>query len=430
MRLITSALNISASAHGDHGSSSTREGQTARRGTSVLQHEILDSLHDDNQDGDHSGGWKMFLLSGVLLFTFVAIQANENVVKTASKVKVPGEKSLQFGYDPGSVVVAVTFISGILANFVAFLHRGVEGLKNCWDWRFMVRMAPGSMLFTVGQILKFVALKYLATDIMVLMDQGQLVLLAIFSRIFLGRHYSLAQWCLLANIMFLMMLYMRLRTEESMGESKGLLVGASVMFVCILVSVAGSLFMEYLLKGGGDEKVRSYWEQKALMAVPDFTVSVIWMVAVSPFIPGIGNPDKSVANFFAGWTSVTWLVAFMMMVKLWLSGLIAKVLDSVIRQLGSSMGVLMIYVEELILPPPFGHPDSKFKFDTFVGLIGVLMTMGAFSLDAGQQKMHQKIEANYEKKIEHTTQLVEQLIEAKESGAKEDASDSVKPLSD
>jgi drug/metabolite transporter (DMT)-like permease len=325
-------------------------------------------------------------------------------------------------YDPGAMILLINVLSNIIAQVFSVATGGLKGWKQCWDFRFMLKILPGSCLFTVGQILKFQALRFLPTDLMVLLDQSQLVLLAICSKLFLGRKYTPPQWILLMNVMVLMTVYFRLRQagqKKGGSDDKGagdMMIGFCIMMGCVLVSVAGGLMMEFLLKG--DPKKRSYITQQALLSFPTFWVTCLYRFVLNPMIPvKFGGTDKPIGElftaFFEGWTGLVYLVFALMYTKMWLSGLIAKVLDSVIKQMGSSCGVLLIYCESLILPPPFGDENAKFEPDVFLALGGVLLTMVTFTLDAGREKMHTNMERVYQEKIDHATDLA-QLIVASE----------------
>jgi len=368
----------------------------SRNGTTILREGVLDILSSPmNADNNNNGGLLERWGPSFLLLTHVTIQANENVLKTASKVD-RGDKKV-FAYSPATVVVVASGVSVVLANLVSFMHHGTAGVRNCWDVQMLRRMAPGSILFTTGQILKFVALTYLPTDLVALLDQGQLVLLAIFSKFFLSRRYTPPQWLLLALVSVQMVLYMRLRTDDNDPggyevSTADCMVGCIIMLCCTVTSVSGSILNEFLLKGGGD-RPRPYWELKAIMDTNALVLSAAWSFAAS------GHSARSI---FAGWDQFTVLVCFVMVVKLWVSGLICKVLDSVVKQLGSSVGVIMIYLEALCLP---GF-NTVFDFNTSLALISTLGTVITFALSAGRENKQKVKLEGHETRMRRVVELI------------------------
>merc|ERR1719277_2363049 len=62
--------------------------------------------------------------------------------------------------------------------------------------------------------------------------------------------------------------------------------------------------------------------------------------------------------------------------KLWISSWLAKMLDSVVKQLGSCVAMTLTYVEVLWL-----YPDKNtFDFDTAVALTVVVMAIASFAV--------------------------------------------------
>merc|ERR1719491_2248468 len=76
-------------------------------------------------------------------------------------------------------------------------------------------------------------------------------------------------------------------------------------------------------------------------------------------------------------------VACMMtlLLKLWLAGIIAKVLDSVIKQMGSCCAMLLTYFIQLALPEPLGKRGTmEFYTDVGVALLTVALSVSSFAL--------------------------------------------------
>eukprot|EP00929_Paragymnodinium_shiwhaense_P090531 TRINITY_DN50725_c0_g1_i1.p1 TRINITY_DN50725_c0_g1~~TRINITY_DN50725_c0_g1_i1.p1 ORF type:complete len:466 (+),score=90.49 TRINITY_DN50725_c0_g1_i1:145-1542(+) len=365
--------------------------------TTTFQRGVIDILYDQDSQRKRGDCWRLFSSVGLLL-VFVLISANDNVVKAASKVRVhPGEPR-RFLYAPASVVLMASVFSVVAGTALSAVHRGWDGVQSVWNFRTIVRMAPASALFTIAQVLKFLALKYMPVDMMVLVDQFSLVVLALMMRFMMGKRYSPPQWCCLVIVSVSMLQYMSLSdhakkknrpadplSHAGLDLSGNLYVGLVLMLLQVFISVVASVLCETLLKapvgpGGGPPP---FWEQQGAMQVSGSVVSVLWSYAAAPVL--LNDTQVFDNGLFGGWDTMTCLVLVMMIAKLWLAGLIAKMLDSVVKQLGSCIALLLIYFEQVFLPAPWGS-GMLFDYDVFVALLVVALCIGSFGVAAKYEK--------------------------------------------
>merc|ERR1712187_1043668 len=119
-----------------------------------------------------------------------------------------------------------------------------------------------------------------------------------------------------------------------------------MMLLQVILSSFASLMAEKLLK----EVNMRFYEQKACMEVPGAFVSLLSSYVLSPQLFN----DRSIVDkgIFHGWDRMTCLVLLIMLTKLWLAGIIAKILDSVVKQLASCGALLLVYFEMMCLPEP------------------------------------------------------------------------------
>eukprot|EP00930_Biecheleria_cincta_P007617 TRINITY_DN108855_c0_g1_i1.p1 TRINITY_DN108855_c0_g1~~TRINITY_DN108855_c0_g1_i1.p1 ORF type:complete len:278 (-),score=42.80 TRINITY_DN108855_c0_g1_i1:65-898(-) len=242
-------------------------------------------------------------------------------------------------------------------------------------------MAPCSALFTVCNVLKFISLGYLPADMVMLLDQFSLVVMALMMKWVMGKTYSASQWTSLFLISLSMLQYMNLRQEEKThqvvlnpGElAHNLLVGLAIMMLQVLLSVFASLLAEKTLK----EVDMNFWEQKACMEVSGSVVACLFCYVIGPRL----YDDRAIVDngLLAHWDMMTCLVLTMMLAKLWLSGIIAKLLDSVVKQLSSSTALVVVYIESLLLKA------DQFDYNVFVALVVVASSIVSFVLSTRQQ---------------------------------------------
>merc|ERR1712013_52751 len=73
---------------------------------------------------------------------------------------------------------------------------------------------------------------------------------------------------------------------------------------------------------------------------------------------------------FTGWDGLTLLALLVSLIKLWLSGLIAKLLNSVVKQLGSCAAMLLTYILQQSLPFPWGNAsEGGFNSATLMAMV-------------------------------------------------------------
>lgn len=241
-------------------------------------------------------------------------------------------------------------------------------------------------------------------DMMTLLDQLSLVVLALVMRSLMGKYYSPPQWISFVVTSFAMLRYMSIRDAEkkkkindgSLVELQGnLFIGISLMVPQVLISVLASVLCEKLLKDSSDK--RSFWEQKAAMEVSGFVVALAHIFVINPLC--LSQPAPSFPlGLVKGWDGMTLLALVFMLIKLWLAELLAKILDSVTKQLGSCVAMLVIYFELFLLPEPFGDKDMRFDYDSFVALSVVALSIGSFA-----------ITTRYTKRVVATQQKLDQI---------------------
>jgi len=348
------------------------------RSSLFVRQEVLDVIDGYEQSGN--GDIRKCVVF-LLLATFVGISANDPIIKSASKVRVEENQHRIFLYSPASVVLMASVMSILLGNIVAFTKHRFQGVRRCWDLPTVTRMAPCSALFTVCNVLKFIALNYLPADMVMLLDQFSLVVMALMMKWVMGKTYSASQWTSLFLISLSMLQYMLLRQEEKTDEvvanpgelAPNLLVGLAIMMLQVLLSVLASLLAEKTLK----EVDMHFWEQKACMEVSGSVVACLFCYVIGPRLYN----DRAIVDngLLANWDMMTCLCLTMMLAKLWLSGIIAKLLDSVVKQLSSSTALIVVYFESLLLGA------NHFDYTVFVALAVVASSIVSFVLSTRQQ---------------------------------------------
>jgi hypothetical protein len=142
--------------------------------------------------------------------------------------------------------------------------------------------------------------------------------------------------------------------------------------VCTLLKVAASCYCAVL-----SEK---YLKQYKSMSLPAkiSCLSTTWMVA--SLLTCMVDPKVRSSGFFAHWTPSTWVVTASFVVKTVSTMYLLQALDSVQKNIGEAIAVVVIYVSQVSLP---GFGDKTFELSVFllavlvVGLVKTYLISGA-----------------------------------------------------
>lgn len=319
------------------------------------------------------------------LVVFVAISANENIVKSLSKVRLNGpDQASQFPYSVSSLVCVASILSVLIGMACGAAVSGWRGAAECLDVPAVVQLSPVSILFTAAQVLKFKGLVYMPPDMVVLLDQMSLLMLAFASWLIMGRSYSMVQIMALVMVALSMIQYIGLRDEQKTKDIKespselsvNLLIGIAIMTVQCVTSTIACILCERFLKKDDPGGPVPYYVQKARMEVSGAIVSLLYCMVISPLLGGDTTVWTPPFFLFTGWTRMAVVVLFMFLIKVWLSTWISKVLDSVIKQVASCCSLILIYFEMLVIDPANG----TYEYSILVSLINVSLAITSFAV--------------------------------------------------
>jgi hypothetical protein len=341
---------------------------------------------------------KHALLQFTAFVAFVTLSANDTIVKAVSKTRVDGDdQPRDFPYAFSSVLVVASAISVTVGSMWGLAVEGIAGLQRCWDPRSLLRMTPISMLFQFATMLKFVSLKSLPPDIVSVISQMQLVSLAVALRCVLGKHYRPSQWITLTLTFLAMVQYIRDRRHKSHASplqlSPNVVEGLLVLAVMVVIETLAAVLAERTFKERERLSV-PFWAQKVHIDSSALLFAALWCYVLEPGplkdLDWSCRPQRCrqvIENgLFDGWDSWTWVVLGLVVSKMWLSCWVVKVLDSVVKQLGSCVGVVLTYLEAVWLWPQ----ENSLDFDTVIALAVVVMAVASFACSTRDQRKIEK----------------------------------------
>ena len=178
-------------------------------------------------------------------------------------------------------------------------------------------------------------------------------------------------------------------SDHSAGWNSDVLQGCLFILLMCLCETVASVLLELYFKGGSSEPVEgglstpvNFYIQKVHVDCSTVVFSGIAFMFFCLWHPSdAGLMDHSspgfsflpkIASIFTGWDHSTVVVLLLMVCKAWLAGLVAKLLDSVMKQIGSSMAICLMFFEMNFFHP-FATPA------TFVSIAVVLLGILSFT---------------------------------------------------
>ena len=341
----------------------------------------------------------------LFIFYFV-LSANDGIVKAKSRRVNSNGQSDGLPYSLSSVMLMSCFVSLCTGILIACRQDGMRlGLQKCFDLTSILRIAPINALFQVAFVLKFEALRQLDPDIVSMLSQANLVFLAIAARLIMEKKYSSLQWRSLVQITLSMFVYL---TNRDGGRDKEISLSPSqfsgygiVMMMCIIETVATVLAEQFLKteSSGGKKKTPPFYIQKVHVDAAGLGLLLVCM-----FLPFLVqrreldfirplNCEQILENPFSGWDRWTVAVLIMVVFKAWLAGLVAKYLDSVVKQIGSCLAILLTYVEVILWIDPAGSSANASTLATF-GLVLISILNFARSGESKRRSRSRDLDAS------------------------------------
>merc|ERR1712217_1017073 len=151
-----------------------------------------------------------------------------------------------------------------------------------------------------------------------------------------------------------------------MGSSAGG-GGIPIMGVInVLLKVTVSCFCAVL----SDKYMKDFRSEPIYIQLVQFKVAWCLTILALSFTDG-----KTWQNgFFTGWTPTVGGVLASFTVKGWSTMYLLAILDSVLKNIGEAVAVLVIYVAQVVLP----SFDDKFEVPTFLSVMVVILSVTAY----------------------------------------------------
>mmetsp|Transcript_73021 Transcript_73021/g.201505 ORF Transcript_73021/g.201505 Transcript_73021/m.201505 type:complete len:409 (+) Transcript_73021:130-1356(+) len=283
-------------------------------------------------------------------------------------------------YSKLSPVIAKSFISVLACNIFALFDKNgwKVGLSQCYNGASMRVFGAIGALYAVGDYLEMMSMASMNGAAYQVLLQSKLMITALMMWAIKGQsaRQTAAQWCVLGTVTVGMALFMLVQTAGSgstkVGQSSGL-VGTCFVLGKVVVSCYSAVMADQSLKAFKHLPLCAQLSQ--LMGT--------WGV-VSVAMAAILEPAavSSASSFFEGWNYATFLVVASFAAKTVLTMTLLKVLDSVQKNIGEAVAMLVIYFGQVLLPAF----SQEFEVNTFLAMLVVVMAVTTYMLLKQEKK--------------------------------------------
>lgn len=344
----------------------------------------------------NAGRPSSFLVQVSLLALLVSLNANDVLLKAYSQ-----RLALDAGrrpYSISSVMLLTNAASVLTANLMAAAlppditasnMSRLDVVKQCWLLKRILLMTVPAAFFSVSTAMKFLALCFISAADVLAVDQCGLLLCALVGWAFMGKQYSFFQWLSLLGVSVSVYWYglAKGRCEQSQrwaaappvavapptAGDDARLCGLLLMMGSALMSCFGGLVGEILLKQSSSTP---FFVSKAHLDVGGTVSALIACLLLEPAFRG--SCSLLERGLFGGWDCWTAGVAAISLCKSWVSGMVVRVLDNLAFSLAGTTAMLLVYLEQQLLPA--GSLHEEFDKDVFLAVLSLATAVASFAV--------------------------------------------------
>ncbi|CAE8583367.1 unnamed protein product [Polarella glacialis] len=280
------------------------------------------------------------------------------------------EGAKELPYRKLSPVIAKSFFCILVCNLIALCDKDgwKAGLKKCYTGPSMRVFSCIGCIYAVGDFLEMTSMGAMDGASYQVLLQSKLVITALMMWAIKGpsAKQTMTQWSSLTTLTIGMIIFMVAESGGGKSETKSAGVLATVF---VLMKVLVSCFAAVIADGSLKQyKALPLYVQLNQMF---FSWGLFSLVLALIFEPAV---LVSPSAFFHGWNTATLLVVMSFSVKTVLTMTLLKVLDSIMKNIGEAVAVLVIYFCQILLP----QFSKDFEVLTFLAMMCVIMTVTTY----------------------------------------------------
>lgn len=295
-----------------------------------------------------------------LFAVFVSTRAFHPLVIDASKsVDENGKK--YFAYGDMSVVLMENIATIVAMQVAALVHGGVE------EWRMIWRPAPLKIFsliglgYCFGDYLEMCSMGALGGAAYQILLQSKLIITALLGWYLKGVRQTPLQW----NILLLIVVSMSAYTIGGSADD-----GDGGIPILGLLFVVGKVFISCLCAVLTDKYMRDFKDEPIHVQIVQFKFS--WICATTALCLTDGKTFQN--GLFHGWNGAVVAVWTSFTMKNWCTNYILAILDSLLKNIGEAVAVLVIYFMQVVMPVF----DTKFELPIFLSVSIVILSVTTY----------------------------------------------------
>lgn len=270
---------------------------------------------------------------GLFLF-FVGTRALHPTIIHRSKSANPETGEEGFAYSTISVIVVDLIFQLVALQLVALYDGGYAQWRSIWKHKRALQVFGGiGFVLAFGDYLEMASMGKMSGAAYQILLQSKFVCTAIMMMYIKGAAQTRLQWVLLVSLMLTMSLYMALKDGSAGGEVP--VLGMLMAFAKVLISCFAGVLL--------DKHMKELKEIPTHVQIVQITLPQL----LSTLMLSFTEPATWDNGFFDGWNLITVGVSMSFVVKALGSLYLLKSLDSLLKNIGEAVAVLVIYALEV-----------------------------------------------------------------------------------
>lgn len=311
------------------------------------------------------------LETAIAFAVFIAVRSFHPIIIDISKTdgKLPYGKAI-----PCVVNSAVDIAIG---NSLALILGGMPGLKECWDPVPLKVFSAIAVVYAFGDFLEMQSMAVMGGAAYQILLQSKLVVTALIMWAMRGQRQTTLQWNVLVTIALGMSAFVLAEDSSDQGAFQpiGLVfVVAKVFFSCLCAVLA-------------EKHLKAFKEMPIYAQVAQLKFAWLWTSLVLTLLF-----DRNVREdgFWNGWDERTIVVACSWVCKGWSTFLVLKSLDSVLKNIGEAVAILVIYVFDVFIADAVSDylpvHGKEFHVSTCLMVLVIVLTVISYTLAPSRSK--------------------------------------------
>jgi len=279
-------------------------------------------------------------------------------------------------YAKASPCVINSLIDVIIGNVIGYLNDGLPGLQQCWEPESLKIFSCIAVAYAFNDFLEMQSMSMMGGSVYQILLQSKLLITAMIMWFVRGQRQSNLQWNILITIAIGMSAFMLVGEDDS--ESPFGLGALLIVLLKVFFSCACAVVVEKYLKAYQSMPIHC---QIAQLKFCWFFTSLLLTVAF--------DSQVMTQGFFSGWDWRTLVVTMSWFCKGWSTLTVLKILNSVLKNIGEAVAILVIYLTDVFAKSVFENFPTKgkdFHASTFLMVLFIVLTVISYTMAPSRSK--------------------------------------------